>query len=340
VTLRPIRIGTVQLENNLVMAPLAGVTNIPFRLLARESGCGLVCTEMVSTEALVRNNEKTRRLFASDPKEKPLSVQVFGSSPDVVARAAAIVEESGADIVDINMGCPVPKIIKASAGAALLRNPPLVEAILKATVKAVSVPVTVKTRAGWDDRSINGPEIARIAEGCGVQAIAIHARTRSQQFSGEADWSLITAFKEAVSIPVFGNGDVKSPEDARRMLEQTGCDGVMIGRGAVGSPWIFRQIAHYMQTGEIPPPPSIPEKLSLVNRHMELLEAYLDEREAVFHMRKHLPHYTRGLPGAAAFRDRINQIEKLAEVKSELTAFFSDALEFSGEPSSCSPSMR
>lgn len=338
--LKPVRIGSVELENNLIMAPLAGLTNLPFRLLARESGCGLVCTEMVSTEALVRNHQKTRKLFASDSREKPLSVQVFGSSPEVVARAAAIVEESGADIVDINMGCPVPKIVKASAGAALLRNPPLVEAILSATVKAVSVPVTIKTRAGWDDRSINGPEIARIAEGCGVRAIAIHARTRCQQFNGEADWRLINAFKEAVSVPVFGNGDVKTPDDARRMLEQTGCDGVMIGRGAVGSPWIFRRIAHYMRTGEIPPEPSLAEKLAVVNRHLDLLETCVGQWDAVVQVRKHVPSYTRGLPGAAAFRVRINQIETLAEVRSAVAAFFAQAAESLGEVSSCSPSIK
>ena len=246
-------IGNVTLDNNVILAPMAGVTDLPYRVLCREQGCGLVCMEMVSAKAVLYKNRNTKELLEVDPRERPVSLQLFGSDPEILSKIAGELEEGPYDIFDINMGCPVPKIVKNGEGSALMRNPKLVQEILSAMVRTLKKPVTVKIRKGFDDSSVNAVEIAKIAEGCGVSAIAVHGRTREQYYSGKADWDIIRQVKEAVSIPVIGNGDVFTPEDAKRMVEETGCDGIMVARGAKGNPWIFREIAEYLETGRMPP---------------------------------------------------------------------------------------
>ena len=246
-------IGNVTLDNNVILAPMAGVTDLPYRVLCREQGCGLVCMEMVSAKAVLYKNRNTKELLEVDPRERPVSLQLFGSDPEILSKIAGELEEGPYDIFDINMGCPVPKIVKNGEGSALMRNPKLVGEILSAMVRTLKKPVTVKIRKGFDDSSVNAVEIAKIAEGCGVSAIAVHGRTREQYYSGKADWDIIRQVKEAVSIPVIGNGDVFTPEDAKRMVEETGCDGIMVARGAKGNPWIFREIAEYLETGRKPP---------------------------------------------------------------------------------------
>ena len=254
-----LKIGNVELENNVILAPMAGVTDMPYRILCREQGAGLVCMEMVSAKAILYKNKNTQELLKVDERERPVSLQLFGSDPDIVADIAASLEDGPYDIFDINMGCPVPKIVKNGEGSALMRNPKLVEEILTKLVKAVKKPVTVKFRKGFDDTCINAVEIAKIAESAGVAAVAVHGRTREQYYSGKADWNIIREVKKAVKIPVIGNGDVFTPQDAKRLVEETGCDGIMVARGAKGNPWIFKQITHYLETGELLPRPSVEE---------------------------------------------------------------------------------
>ena len=255
-----LKIGTVELENNVILGPMAGVTDLPFRLLCREQGAGLVCMEMVSAKAVFYGNRNTKELLQVNPGERPVSLQLFGSDPEVLSDIAARLEEGPYDLFDLNMGCPVPKVVKNGEGSALMKDPKLVERILSSMVRALKKPVTVKIRKGFNDESVNAVEIARIAEGCGAAAVAVHGRTREQYYSGKADWEIIRQVKEAVSIPVIGNGDVDSPEAAKRMLAETGCDGVMVARGAKGNPWIFKRITEYLETGRIPP--SLPAKRS------------------------------------------------------------------------------
>lgn len=311
--LKPVHIGNVRLQHGVVLAPMAGVCNLAFRLLCREQGASLVCSEFVSAKALRHGSKKTRQMLRVSPAESPVSIQIFGSTEEDVAYAARLVEEAGADMVDFNMGCPVPKVLKAEAGAALMRTPDRAQRLLKAMVDAVSIPVTVKMRAGWDDESINVVDLARRFEDVGVQAVAVHGRTRAQMRQGRVDHGIIAAVKEAVSIPVFGNGDVFGPEDAERMLQNTGVDGVMIGRGALGNPWIFARIVHYLRTGEILPHPTLGERVAMARRHLHLLAELKGEPVAAKEMRQHAPYYLKGFPGAAQLRHRLVRCDTVAE---------------------------
>ena len=307
-------IGNVVLDNNVVLAPMAGVTDLPFRLLCREQGAGLICMEMVSAKAIYYNNKNTEELMRIHPKERPVSLQLFGSDPQIISEMAKKIEERPFDILDLNMGCPVPKVVNNGEGSALMKDPKLVEEILSRLVKAISKPVTVKIRKGFNDASINAVEIAKIAEGCGVSAIAVHGRTREQYYSGKADWDIIRQVKEAVKIPVIGNGDVTDPKKAEEMLSVTGCDGVMIARAAQGNPWIFREVVHYLETGTLLPPPTPEEKKETILRHAALQMEYKGEYTAVREMRKHLSWYTAGMPNSAKFRQTINSMESMEEL--------------------------
>lgn len=315
-------IGGVTLDNNVILAPMAGVTDLPFRLLCREMGAGMVCMEMVSAKAIYYNNKNTEELLAVHPGECPASLQLFGSDPEIVAEMAARIEERPFSVLDFNMGCPVPKVVNNGEGSALMKNPKLAEKLLAALVKAVRKPVTVKIRKGFDDSCVNAVEIAKIAEGCGVAAVAVHGRTRAQYYSGRADWEIIRQVKEAVKIPVIGNGDVDSPQAARAMLEATGCDGVMIGRAAQGNPWIFRETVSFLEDGSLLPRPGKAEKRELVLRHAKLQREVKGEYTAVREMRKHLAWYTAGMPHSARFRGMINSIETFAELYAGVEEIF------------------
>ncbi|HIR45673.1 MAG TPA: tRNA dihydrouridine synthase DusB [Candidatus Ventrisoma faecale] len=308
-------IGNVTLENNVFLAPMAGVTDLPFRLLCKEQGCGMMCTEMVSAKAILYNNKNTDKLLEVDPRERPVAVQLFGSDPEILSRMAARIEDGPYDFIDINMGCPVPKVVNNGEGSALMRNPKQVEAILTAMVKALKKPVTVKFRKGFNDREVNAVEIAKIAESCGVAAVAVHGRTREQYYSGTADWDIIRQVKEAVSIPVIGNGDIFTPEDGKRMLEETGCDGLMVARGAKGNPWIFKRLTHYLDTGELLPPPTKEEKKEMILRHARMQVELKGEYQGIREMRKHVAWYTAGCPGSSALRNDVNLVETLAELE-------------------------
>ena len=300
-------IGNVALDNPSVLAPMAGVTDLAFRLLAKEMGCGLVYSEMVSAKGLLYENCRTKELIRIDERERPTAVQLFGSVPAEVAEAARRVAETGADIIDFNMGCPTPKIVKNGEGSALLRTPALAASILRAMVDAVPVPVTVKIRAGWDSETINAVEIAKMAEQAGISAIAVHGRTREQFYSGHADWNIIRKVKQAVNIPVIGNGDVRVVQDAERLLHETGCDGVMVGRAACGNIWIFRQIAVYLKTGQVLPGPAFSERAATLLRHLDMLIELKGEHTAIREMRRHAVCYVKGFPGAAELRSHFNQ---------------------------------
>ena len=306
-----LRIGNTVLENNVILAPMAGVTDLPFRVLCREQGAGCVVTEMVSAKAVLYNNRNTRELLQIDPDERPAAVQLFGSEPDIMAEIAARLEEGPYDYIDVNMGCPVPKIVNNGEGSALMKNPKRAKEVLTAMVKAVKKPVTVKFRKGFNDLSVNAVEFAKMAESCGVAAVAVHGRTREQYYSGKADWDIIRQVKEAVRIPVIGNGDIFTPEDAGRMLKETGCDGIMVARGAKGNPWLFGRINHYLDTGEVLPGPSMAEIKAMILRHGRMLVQFKGEGVAMREMRGHMAWYTKGMPHSATLRNEINQVETL-----------------------------
>lgn len=320
-----ISIGDVALAAPVVLAPMAGVTDLAYRVLAKEMGCALVYTEMISDKALIFRNERTFELVRISDLERPVAVQLFGSDPESMASAAAIVRDRvHPDIIDINMGCPTPKIVRNGEGAALMRDVPLARDIVAAVVGVAGVPVTVKMRKGWDRGHVNAVELAQAVEAAGAAAVAVHGRTRDQFYSGEADWSIIKDVKEAVGIPVIGNGDVRSGEDAARMLEETGCDAVMIGRAALGNPWIFREVATYLATGRKVPPPSLAERAAMAIRHLDMMIELFGEKSAVLQMRKHAAWYLRGIPGAAQARVRINAAKTRAEMVEAVTSVLGD----------------
>ena len=313
------KIGNIELANPYILAPMAGVTDLPFRLLCMEQGAGLLCMEMISAKALQYKNKNTKALLAIHPEEYPVSLQLFGSDPDIVSEMAKGIEELPFQILDINMGCPVPKVVKNGEGSALMKNPKLVYQIVSKTVKAIRKPVTVKIRKGFDDMHVNAAEIAKIVEEAGGAAVAVHGRTREQYYSGKADWEVIRQVKEAVSIPVIGNGDVVSGETALAMMKQTGCDGVMIGRAAQGNPWIFRELAEYGKTGVHPERPAKEMRKNAMLRHARLQIEFKGEYLGIREMRKHVAWYTKGLHGAARLREQINRVESYEELQKILT---------------------
>lgn len=307
--IKPLKIGSATLPNNLILAPMAGVTDLPFRLLCKEQGAGLLCMEMVSAKAILYKNRNTESLLEIDPRENPVSLQLFGSDPEIISNIAHQIEDRPFDILDLNMGCPVPKIVNNGEGSALMKNPKLAGEIIRETVKAIDKPVTVKIRKGFDDEHVNAVEMAKIAEDAGAAAVAVHGRTREQFYSGKADWDIIRQVKEAVSIPVIGNGDLLTAEDVIAMEQQTGCDGFMIARGAQGNPWIFRQILHYFGTGEHLAKPTLEEVTQMILRHARMMLEFKGEYIGIREIRKHAAWYTAGYPNSARLRVAINNVE-------------------------------
>ena len=319
--IKQLTIGNVTLPNNLILAPMAGVTDLPFRLLCKEQGAGLLCMEMVSAKAILYKNKNTESLLTIDERECPVSLQLFGSEPDIISQIAHEIEERPFDILDLNMGCPVPKIVNNGEGSALMKNPRLAGEIIEKTARAIKKPVTVKIRKGFDDNHVNAVEMAKIAEASGAAAIAVHGRTREQYYSGKADWDIIRQVKEAVSIPVIGNGDLLTAEDVIAMYEQTGCDGFMIARGAQGNPWIFKQILHYFETGEHLRKPSFTEVKEMILRHAKMMQEYKGEYIGMREIRKHAAWYTAGYPNSAKLRVLINEVETYDELEACLNKF-------------------
>lgn len=315
------KIGQVTLENNLILAPMAGITDLPFRLLCKEQGCGMLVSEMVSAKAIYYNNRNTWDLLKVDAKEQPIAVQLFGSDPELMGAMAHRIENIGFQMIDVNMGCPVPKVVNNGEGSALMKNPELAGKIVKAMTEAVSIPVTVKMRKGFAANDCNAPEVALAAQENGAAAVAVHGRTREQYYSGHADWDIIRQVKEAVSIPVIGNGDILTPEDAIRMQQETGCDGLMIGRGAKGNPWIFRILNHYFETGELLERPGLDEVVKMILRHGQMMVECKGEFIGIREMRKHVAWYTSGFPHSARLREKVNEVDSLEELQKLLKLF-------------------
>lgn len=322
ITDRQLKIGDVVLENNVILAPMAGVTDMPFRLLCKEQGAGLLCMEMISAKAVYYKNKNTEALMEIHPDELPVSLQLFGSEPELMAEVAVQIADKPFAILDVNMGCPVPKVVNNREGSALMKAPKLAGEMINALSRATNKPVTVKIRKGFDENCVNAVELAKIAEANGAAAVAVHGRTREQYYSGKADWDIIRQVKEAVTIPVIGNGDIVDGVSAQRMLDETGCDGIMVGRAAQGNPWIFREINSYLDTGILPDRPSKREICETILRHAKLQRAYKGEYIAVREMRKHIAWYTTGLPHSAILRRKINEIEHFSELIQQIRTIF------------------
>lgn len=322
--IRRLQIGNVTLENNLILAPMAGVTDLPFRLLCKEQGAGLLCMEMVSAKAILYKNRNTEELLTIDKRENPVSLQLFGSDPDIMSEIAKQIEDRPFDILDINMGCPVPKVVNNGDGSALMKNPKLAGEIIEKTARAIKKPVTVKIRKGFDEEHVNAVEMAHIAQESGAAAVAVHGRTRSQFYSGKADWDIIRQVKEAVSIPVIGNGDILTAADVIAMQKQTGCDGFMIARGAEGNPWIFAQILHYFKTGEELPKPTFEKVTQMLLRHARMQLEFKGEYTGIREIRKHAAWYTAGYRNSSKLRGRINEVETYEQ----LEALFQEVCHF------------
>lgn len=323
--IRQIRIGNLNIPGNIFLAPMAGITDLPFRLLCKEQGCFMVYTEMISSKGLFYRDKKTEELLKIHPLEHPVGVQIFGAEPDIMGQVAEkITASSDIDLIDINMGCPAPKIVKNGEGSALMKNVNKISAIIKEVVKRSLKPVTVKIRKGWDDSWVNAVEIAKIAWSEGVAAITVHGRTREQFYTGKADWEIIGEVKSAVKIPVIGNGDIFEPEDAKKMLDMTGCDAVMVARGAQGNPWIFREINHYLKTGEKLPPPTPRQRIEMAIRHLDLAVQWKGEKVGIVEMRKHIAWYLKGLRNASNIRNQVNQMNTKQEVDELLRRYLAD----------------